>query len=177
MLLVFTWGRWDYFIISLIYGIGAVNLFTSSSLYHAFKKGENESSIWRKLDHVAIYIMIAGTYTPLAYAYLEGAWLWAILGIQWGLVVAGFFFKLFFVKAPRIVTTSIYLIMGWMVVIFFSQMWQAISVGEFVMLVAGGLSYTVGAVIYALKKPNPFPGIFGFHEIFHIFILQHITNP
>jgi len=115
--------------------------------------------------------MIAGTYTPLAYAYLDGAWLWSILGLQWGLVIFGLFFKLFFIKAPRILSVIIYLLMGWMVVIFISQLWPVISTIELLLLVAGGVSYSVGAIIYAIKKPNPLPGFFGFHEIFHLFIL------
>lgn len=170
-LMVITWGDWVNFIVCIVYGLAMINLFTSSSLYHAFKRSESSKSIWRKLDHVAIYIMIAGTYTPLVYSYLEGAWLYAILGVQWGLVVAGLFFKFLFIRAPRVLSVGIYLLMGWMAVVFFSQMWSSISVAEFWLLVSGGISYSAGAVIYALKKPDPVPGLFGFHEIFHLFIL------
>lgn len=115
--------------------------------------------------------MIAGTYTPLAYHYLEGAWFWSIIIIQWGLVIAGLFFKFFYLRAPRYLSVSIYLIMGWMVVIFLSQLWPLASTQEIVLLLLGGISYSAGAAIYAVKKPNPFPGVFGFHEIFHILIL------
>jgi len=171
MLLFFSWGNWGQFTACLIYGLSAVSLFSASSIYHASKRSENSDSIFRKLDHAAIYIMIAGTYTPLAYYYLEGAWLWSILGIQWGLVLIGLFFKLFFIRSPRFLSVLIYLIMGWMAVVFFRELWPVIAFKEFLLLLGGGIAYSLGAVIYALKKPDPWPPIFGFHEIFHLLIL------
>ncbi|MDD5605369.1 MAG: hemolysin III family protein [Dehalococcoidales bacterium] len=170
-LLILSWGHWQYFIVCLIYGISAINLFTASSVYHASKRGEDTKTIWRKLDHVAIYIMIAGTYTPLAYHYLDGAWFWSIILIQWGLVIAGLFFKLFYLKAPRYLSVSIYLLMGWMVVVFLGKLWPLATTVEIVLLLLGGISYSAGAAIYAIKKPNPVPGVFGFHEIFHVLII------
>lgn len=171
VLLVLTWGNWPYFVVSLIYASAMINLFAASSTYHASKRGEDEKTIWRKLDHVAIYIMIAGTYTPLAYHYLTGAWFWAVIIIQWGLVIAGLFFKFFYIKAPRYLSVSIYTLMGWMVVIFLAKLWPAASTAEIIFLFLGGIAYTSGAVIYAIKKPNPLPHVFGFHEIFHILVL------
>jgi hemolysin III len=169
-LLVITWGNWDYVIVSLSM-TGMINLFCSSSLYHALKNHEDSQNIWRKMDHIAIYIMIAGTYTPLAYCFLEDAWRWSLLGVQWSLVVAGILFKTFFIRAPRYLSVLIYMAMGWMAMIFIGHIWSFITIGEFVLLLSGGLSYSIGAIIYGIKKPNPWPGIFGFHEIFHIFIL------
>ncbi|MBN1368739.1 MAG: hemolysin III family protein [Dehalococcoidaceae bacterium] len=171
LLLFFSWGNWGQFTACLIYGLSALSLFSASSLYHASKRSENSGSIFRKLDHAAIYIMIAGTYTPLAYHYLEGAWLWSILGIQWGLVLAGLFFKLLFIRSPRFLSVLIYLIMGWMAVVFFRELWPVITLGEFLLLLGGGIAYSLGAVIYGLKKPDPLPPVFGFHEIFHLLIL------
>ena len=171
VLLAITWGQWDYLIVSLVYGFGAICLFSASSLYHTFKQRENDVSIWRKLDHVAIFIMIAGTYTPIAYIYLDGAWFWSIIGVQWTCVVLGLFFKLFYLRAPRVLSPILYMIMGWMAVIPIHILWQEMPRLAFILLADGGVAYSIGAVIYAIKKPDPFPGIFGFHEIFHIFIL------
>jgi hemolysin III len=171
LLAVVTWGKWDYFTVCVIYGMAVIDLFVLSTLYHAFKKRENDSGIWRKLDHVAIYIMIAGSYTPIVYIYLDGPWRWSIIGVQWALVAAGILFKFYFIRAPRILSTITYVLMGWMAVLVLQQLFAVISLLSFCLLLGGGIAYTVGAVIYSFKKPNPVPGLFGFHEIFHWFIL------
>lgn len=158
-------------IVSLIYGISAVLLFTASFLYHSKKRTENDTSIWRKLDHSAIFLLIAGTYTPMCYIYLSGWMRWGILIAQWSLVFLGIIFKVFFIKAPRIIGTSIYLLMGWLAVIPIRSLLHNMSGEVFFLLLAGGASYTTGAVIYAAKKPNPIPDFFGFHEIFHVLII------
>jgi hemolysin III len=164
-------GNFYLQIVSLIYGLSAVLLFTASFLYHARKSEENDTSIWRKLDHSAIFLLIAGTYTPMCYLYLDGWMRWGILIAQWSLVFSGIIFKLFFINAPRVIGTAIYLIMGWIVVVPISRLVNTMPGDAMFFLAAGGLSYTVGAVIYAIKKPNPLPDYFGFHEIFHIFII------
>jgi len=144
-------------------------LFLSSSLYHAYKKKEGEISFWRKLDHFAIFIMIAGTYTPICYFYLTGYWKWLIISVQWFLVLGGFFFKFFYLKAPRYLYTIIYLIMGWSGIIPIKQFINTMPFNSIIYLFSGGLSFTIGAVFYMLKKPKI--KYFGFHEIFHVFIL------
>ena len=171
VLLFAAWGRWDYVWVCLIYGMGVINLFTSSALYHAFKQRENANNIWRKLDHMAIFIMIAGTYTPIAYIYLDGAWRWSIILIQWTLVALGMGFKISSLRAPRILSPVLYLLMGWLAVSPIRQLWLAMAPLSFVLLASGGIAFSIGAAIYIAKKPNPYPGVFGFHEIFHLFIL------
>lgn len=156
-------------IISIIYGLSVTLLFLSSSLYHAFKKKEGETSFWRKLDHFAIFIMIAGTYTPVCYFYLNTYWKWLIISVQWFLVLGGFFFKFFYLKAPRYLYTIIYLIMGWSGIIPIKQFLNTMPTISLIYLFLGGLSFTIGAVFYILKKPKI--EYFGFHEIFHILIL------
>jgi hemolysin III len=143
----------------------------SSALYHAFKKAENQASFLRKMDHFAIFCMIAGTYTVLSYVYLEGYLKWGIIIAQWTLVIAGLFLKVFYIKAPRIITTAVYLLMGWMVIIPITQLLSAMSAVSIILLFLGGLAYSIGAVIYIQRKPNPVPYFFGFHEIFHLFVL------
>ncbi len=157
-------------IVSLVYGLSAIALFTASFLYHSRKRYPDEKSIWRRLDHSAIYILIAGTYTPMCFLYLDGWMMKGILIAQWSLVLTGIFIS-FLSNAPRVLTTGIYLLMGWVVVIPFKALIEAMPPAIIVLLVAGGLSYTLGAVIYALKKPNPLPPYMGFHEIFHIFVM------
>ncbi len=165
---------------TIIYGASVAFLFTSSFLYHAFKESENEVTFWRRVDHIAIFFMIAGTYTPLCVIYLDGFMLWTILITQWALVFIGMLFKLvpMFLKAPRWINSGIYLIMGWMALIpvFYLKIITlsplAVILSQVtILLTAGALSFTIGAVIYAIRKPNPRPGTFGSHDIFHVFVL------
>jgi hemolysin III len=161
-------------IVSTIYGLSAVFMLLSSALYHAFKTGENQASFLRKMDHFAIFCMIAGTYTPLCYIYLEGNLKWGMIIVQWTLVIAGFLLKVFYIRAPRLFTTIIYLLMGWMAIVPIKQLLSVMPLASIILLFMGGIAYSIGAVIYMLKKPNPIPGLFGFHEIFHLFILTGV---
>lgn len=158
-------------IVSIVYGLSAIFMLLSSSLYHAYKKQENETGFLRKMDHFAIFCMIAGTATLLSYVYLEGYLKWGIIIAQWALVFAGFFLKVFYIRAPRVFTTVVYLLMSWMVIIPIKQLLSAMPTTSIMLLFLGGLAYSTGAVFYMLKKPNPMPNFFGFHEIFHLFIL------
>lgn len=171
VLAVRGFGDLPVFLALLVYGGSAVFLFSASSLYHAMKKKEDERSFYRKLDHLAIFFMIAGTYTPFCLVYLEGWWRAGILIAQWGLVLFGLFFKFFFIGAPRYVSVGIYVLMGWLAVIPAHKLYNAVPAGIMTFIVLGGLSYTAGAVIYGFKRPDPLPGRFGFHEIFHVLIL------
>ncbi|TKB06461.1 hemolysin III family protein [Desulforhopalus sp. IMCC35007] len=155
---------------SIVYGLSAIFLFSASFLYHANKRAENDRSLWRKFDHMAIFCLIAGTYTPICFFYLEGPMKWSILGAQWGLVIAGTLFKFYFINAPRYIGTLIYLIMGWIVLVPIATLVRTMPQTGLILLTAGGVLYTVGAVIYGFKWPNPMPRFFGFHEIFHFFV-------
>lgn len=156
---------------ALIYGLCVTFLFAASALYHAFKRMENETSCWRKLDHFAIFCMIAGTYTPVCYLYLEGAWRWSMMGVQWGLVAFGLALQFTPRRTPRFLQTLIYIVMGWSAVIPLRQILAAMTGGQVILMFAGGVAYTLGALVYAIRKPRLFPGIFGFHELFHILVL------
>lgn len=156
--------------LSIVYGFSVILLFSASATYHALKQKEDEISIWRKLDHIAIFFMIAGTYTPICYVYLSGWWKWSIITIQWGLVIVGLFLKFFYLKAPRYFNTFIYLFMGWIGIMPIKKLLTAMPPIAVFYLFAGGLSFTVGATLYAIKKPG-FPSGIGFHEIFHLFVL------
>jgi len=113
--------------------------------------------------------MIAGTYTPVCYVYLSGYWRWSIIVSQWALVIAGLFLKLFYLKAPRYFSTFIYLFMGWMGIMPVQKFLTTMPSIALFYLFAGGLSFTAGAILYAIKKPV-FRSGFGFHEIFHLFV-------
>jgi hemolysin III len=171
VLLVKSAGSVQSIVLSTVYSLCAIFIFTCSSVYHGQKREEDLYNPWRRLDHIAIFFMIAGTYTPICYVYLDVYWRWSIIGAQWLLVLLGLFFKLFYIQGPRWLTVLIYVLMGWMVIIPLYQLLATVPAISLWLLLAGGVAYTVGGLIYALKKPNPVPGFFGFHEIFHLLIL------
>lgn len=155
----------------IVYAISVMVLFLASSLYHAFKSEENGDSLLRKFDHTAIYLMIAGTYTPFIYQYLTGWWRWGILIVQWSIVLFGTLITMVWINKPRKLSAALYLAMGWVALVPMYKLWQAMPGGVLALIFAGGAAYTAGAIIYARKRPDPFPGVFGFHEVFHLFIL------
>ncbi len=155
----------EFFII--VYGISSVTLFTASFLYHAKKKTVDERSVWRKLDRSAIFVLIAGTATPMCFIYLDGAMRIWVLAAQWFLVVSGIAFC-FFTNAHRKISTVLYLTMGWLVVFPFKLKLAAIPSSVLELFFAGVVFYTAGAIVYAVKKPNL--QNLGFHEVFHMFV-------
>jgi len=154
----------------LIYGLSLVLLFAASSAYHLIKTTPARERLLRQLDHVAIFLLIAGTYTPVCVIVFTGVWRSAILTAVWSLAAAGILFKLVFIKAPRWLSVGIYMVMGWLGVFGFTQLLQVLPLAALGWLLIGGLLYTSGAVIYATRRPNFFPGVFGFHEIWHLFV-------
>jgi hemolysin III len=158
-------------ITALIYGISVVFLFSASSLYHAFKKKENELSFWRRMDRLAIFFMIAGTFTPVCYFCLDGSYRWFMIAFQWSLVGVGMISQIFFPRAPRKLYAVIYLFMGWSGIFTIKQMLSNMSLSQSVLMLSGGAAFTLGGIIYAIKKPKMFPGVFSFHELFHIMVL------
>lgn len=156
---------------ALIYGISVVFLFSASSLYHAFKKKENELSFWRRMDRLAIFFMIAGTFTPVCYFCLDGPYKWSMIAFQWSLVVVGVISQIFFPRAPRKLYAVIYLFMGWSGIFTIKQMLSNMSISQSVLMLSGAAAFTIGGIIYAIKKPKMIPGIFSFHELFHIMVL------
>ncbi len=154
-----------------IFGMSLILLYTASSLYHLLPVGERTIAILRRIDHIMIYVLIAGTYTPVCLVALRGPWGWSLFGTVWGLALGGIFLKLFWMSAPRWFSTVIYLGMGWLVVIALAPLIDVMPSGGVIWLSVGGMFYTVGAVIYAIKKPNIIPGVFGFHELWHLFVM------
>ena len=140
-------------------------------MYHLLPLPPRGISNLRRIDHAMIFVLIAGTYTPICLIPLRGIGGWNLFGVIWGIAIIGIFLALFWINAPRWLSTFIYLIMGWLIVVAFYPLAQTIALKGIVWLVLGGLCYSVGAIIYTLKRPNPVPGIFGFHEIWHIFVM------
>jgi hemolysin III len=154
-----------------IFGTSLILLYGASSMYHLLPLSPRGITMLRRIDHVMIFVLIAGTYTPVCLIPMRGVWGWSLFGIIWSMAIAGIFQALFWIHAPRWFSTSLYLVMGWIVIIAFYPLVQSIPFSGIMWFVLGGLCYTGGALIYALKRPNPVPGIFGFHEIWHLFVL------
>lgn len=154
-----------------VFGISLILLYTSSAIYHLVKASANVIQNLRRLDHTMIFVLIAGSYTPFCLGPLRGPWGFWLLGVIWGVGVLGILFSIFWIDAPRWLTTGLYLAMGWAVVVAALPLARALPQGSFIWLAVGGLMYSSGAIIYATKKPNPYPGVFGFHEIWHLFVM------
>ena len=171
VLLIIGWGQPGKVISLTIYGLCLTLLFLASGIYHSVKANPKVMLRLRKFDHSAIYLLIAGTYTPICFNMLEGFWKWGMLGIVWGLALLGIGVKLFFINAPRWVTAGVYIVMGWLCVIGFQEILAALPVGALIWLAAGGIIFTLGAVVYITKTMDLIPGVFGFHEVWHIFVI------
>jgi hemolysin III len=154
----------------LVYGLSLVLMLSSSTIYHSIKTNASTLLRLRKLDHSSIYLLIAGSYTPICLHFFIGFWRWGFLGIIWAFGLAGIIIKLFVINAPRWVTAGIYLVMGWLSVFAIKQMVATMPMGALIWMLAGGIFFTIGAVIYITKKMDFFPNVFGFHEVWHIFV-------
>lgn len=153
-----------------IYGSSMFLLYTTSTLYHALNLSQKKTNFLHKLDHIMIYILIAGTYTPICLVPLRGGWGWSLFGVIWLLATIGIILKIYWFNAPRWLSTLFYILMGWVVVIAFVPLVKTTPIGGVIFLILGGIFYTIGGIIYGTKKPN-FAKKIGFHELFHIFVL------
>lgn len=167
-------GAWD--VVSFtIFGVGMILLYLFSSLYHLLNLSEGPTKVFKKFDHIMIYILIACCYTPVCLGPLRGPWGWSIFGVIWLLAILGTIFSAIWINTPRWLSTGIYLFMGWIVIIaaypIITTFKSLNALNSLWWLVACGIFYTIGAIIYALKKPNFKNKYFGFHELFHLFIL------
>lgn len=154
-----------------IFGGSLILLYTASTLYHLLNISEKGVRVLRKIDHMMIYVLIAGTYTPICLIPLRGGWGYTMLITIWGIAITGIIMKLLWFDAPRWLYTLFYLIMGWLIVIALWPIAKTIPIAGVLWLIAGGLLYSIGAVIYGTKWPRLKSKVFGFHEIFHLFVL------
>jgi hemolysin III len=154
-----------------IYGAALAALFGGSAAYHRWPGPARFKPALQRIDHSTIFVFIAASYTPIAVMVLHGALAWVILAVAWVGAAAGVAFSLGWVCAPRSVRAGSYLILGWLAVIALPQLLGDLGAAPLVLLGAGGLLYSLGAIIYASQRPNPWPRTFGFHEIFHALVI------
>lgn len=166
--------RDSVYLISLtVYAISMVLLYAASTTYHTFDISKKVNTILKKIDHMMIFVLIAGSYTPICLLVLERNIGIPLLMLVWGIAIVGILIKAFWVYCPKWVSSVLYIGMGWTCVLAFGQMLNGLSRAEFGWLLAGGIIYTIGGIIYALKLPifNMKHKNFGSHEIFHLFVM------
>ena len=157
---------------SWIYATALAAMFGASALYHRFPWRSTAKRLWaRRLDHSTIFVFIAGTYTPFTLLGFGGATRWLVLGLAWAGALLGLVLELAWIDSPRWLSTLAYLLVGWVGVLTIPQLFSGMGVAVGVLLIVGGGLYSLGAVIYATKWPNPFPRVLGFHEVFHLLVV------
>jgi len=154
-----------------IFGISLVLLYSASSLYHLLPLSERGIRSLERIDHIMIFVLIAGTYTPFCLVPLRGPWGWSLFGIIWALALAGILFKIFWMHAPQWLSTTIYLLMGWVVIVAIFPLVATLPTGALIWLVLGGVIYSIGAVVFAFEWPNPFPKVLDHHAIWHLLVM------
>jgi hemolysin III len=154
-----------------IYGGSLILLYSASTVYHWLHLSPRANDLLKRFDHAAIFVLIAGSYTPICLVLLRGDWGWSLFGTVWAAALAGVVLKLFFEHIPPWPTTALYLGMGWFAVVAFAPLARNVQLEGLLWLLAGGILYTVGAIIHTVGRPDPFPRVFGAHEVFHVFVL------
>jgi hemolysin III len=157
---------------ALVYAISVAAMFGASALYHRIDWKSPAARRWmRRLDHSMIYVLIAGTYTPFALLVLEGGLAKAVLIAVWGGAALGIGLKMLWPDTPKWLTAAVYVTLGWVAVIAFPELASKLGVLGMALVAGGGVLYTAGAVVYALRRPDPAPAVFGYHEIFHVLVI------
>jgi hemolysin III len=154
-----------------VFATAVAAMFGVSALYHRITWRPATRRWMRRLDHAAIYLLIAGTYTPFGLLALSGAWRWTVLPIVWGGSLAAIILKVAWVDGPKWVAAGIAIVLGWVGVVVLPQLWDHAGPTGVVLLAGGGLLYTAGAVVYASRRPDPVPTVFGYHELFHALVI------
>lgn len=171
VLVSLAWGKPWHVSGFAVYGATLVLLYMASALYHLLPVSPVQQERLRIFDHVGIYLLIAGTYTPVCLVPLRGAWGWSLLGAVWGLALLGSVVEIAWRSAPRWLGLVLYLVMGWLAAAAFGPLTKALPAAAVGWLVAGGIVYSVGAVVYAIERPRLWPGRFGSHDLWHVFVL------
>lgn len=156
-----------------IFAISMILLYGASTLYHSVNVADKFLRIFRKIDHMMIFVLIAGSYTPVCLIVLGGSMGYSLLALVWGVAIAGMLVNAFWITCPKWFSSIIYIAMGWICLLVFGTLWNALPHAAFGWLLAGGIIYTIGGIIYALKLPvfNSLHKYFGSHEIFHLFVM------
>jgi hemolysin III len=158
-----------------VYAVSVSALFGVSALYHRVTWTVPARRRMRRLDHSMIFLLIAGTYTPVGLLVLQGTLGAAVLAVVWGGAVAGTVLELAWTRAPRWLGGTVYLALGWVAVVAMPQLFARLGLGGGLLIVAGGLAYSAGAAVYALRRPDPAPATFGYHEVFHLLVIAGVA--
>jgi hemolysin III len=156
---------------AIVFAGAMATMFGVSALYHRITWRPGPRRWMRRLDHAAIYLLIAGTYTPFGLLALTGTWRWTVLPVVWGGALAAMVFKLAWVDSPKWAAAAIAVALGWVGVVALPQLWEHAGLAGLLLLGAGGVLYTGGAVVYARGWPDPYPAVFGYHELFHALVI------
>jgi hemolysin III len=156
---------------ALVYGLSLAAMFGASALYHRIDWSPGPRAWLRRLDHSMIFVLVAGTYTPFALLVVEPALGWTVLGVAWAGALAGVVISLVWIDAPRWLSAVLYVALGWVSIVMMPQLWERAGALAVLLLATGGLLYTFGAVVYARRRPDPAPSIFGYHEVFHALVI------
>ncbi len=156
---------------SAIYGTGLCALFGGSALYHRWRWNPRWKPILQRIDHSTIFVFIAASYTPICLLVLSGSIRWIVLVTVWTGALGGVALSVAWITAPRVLASACYVALGWVAVIAYPQMHASLPWLPLVLIATGGVLYTAGAVVFATQRPNPWPKVFGFHEIFHAFVI------
>jgi hemolysin III len=155
---------------AVVYGISLVALFAVSAIYHRPNWSEKARRALRRVDHSAIFLLIAGTYTP--FSFLLGSRTgWVFLGVVWAGALLGIVLSVAWVGAPKVLVAAVCVLLGWAALPVLPALKAALGTGAVVLLAAGGIVYSLGALVYAVRRPNPFPAVFGYHEVFHALVI------
>jgi hemolysin III len=155
----------------IVFGGSMVALYTTSSLYHSVPWKEQWKKRMQRFDHSMIFLLVAGTYTPISFNVLTGPWKWITLGVVWGIAVLGILQKMLFPKVRNWLSFTLYMVMGWFAVIPVKELFDRLPLEAMVLLIVGGASYSVGMILLITKRPQLFPRIFSYHEVFHILVI------
>ena len=156
---------------ALVYGAGLCLMLAGSAVYHRWKCDPRVRAVLRRIDHSTIFVFIAASYTPVCLLVLEGSLRWVVLAGVWAGAIGGIVLSVAWITAPRVLQALAYVGLGWFAIIAIPQMVARLPLAPLVLLAAGGLLYSTGAVIYAAQRPNPWPRVFGFHEVFHALVV------
>jgi hemolysin III len=156
---------------AIVYGCGLCALFAGSALYHRWRWSPRARPLLRRIDHSTIFVFIAASYTPVALLVLEGSLRWVVLGLVWAGALAGVALSVAWITAPRVLVACSYVALGWVAVIATPQLVERLPAAPLLLFAVGGLLYSAGAAVYAARRPDPWPRVFGFHELFHAFVV------
>jgi hemolysin III len=160
---------------AIAFGVSVAAMFGASALYHTVTWPDAKRRWLRRLDHAGIYALIAGTYTPVGLLVLTGNWQLAVLGIVWIGAATAIALKFLWVDGPKWLSAAIGVALGWVAVVVFPQILDRVGIAGSLLVLAGGIAYTAGAVVYALRRPDPSPAVFGYHEVFHALVIVAVA--